>query len=66
MTLEIEKCIRCGTPLESEEDLEFGICADCWTDEDEEPRTVEEARALRELHEALREDGASDRRNGIE
>lgn len=30
----IEKCIRCGTILISDEDFETGICPDCWTEED--------------------------------
>ena len=31
-----EPCIRCGAPLESEIAIQTGICADCWTPEDEE------------------------------
>ncbi len=29
------ECLRCCKPLETKEDLLTGICADCWTDEDE-------------------------------
>lgn len=29
-------CLRCSCTLESEEDKQTGICADCWTPEDEE------------------------------
>jgi DNA-directed RNA polymerase subunit RPC12/RpoP len=32
----MEECIRCSKPLASEEDFQTGICAECWTEEDEE------------------------------
>lgn len=33
---ETNGCLRCGTELTSELDLQTGICPDCWTPEDED------------------------------
>lgn len=30
----MEKCIRCERVLESEEDFQTGVCADCWEESD--------------------------------
>jgi len=36
MNEEVEKCIRCSAELQSEIALQTGICAECWTEDDED------------------------------